>query len=128
MSLQAPGCPKCRYAPPASGGHCPACGTPFRAPKAANANDIVDGREILVDEKQRLLEQTALRGIRTKLDFIKAEEQDIRQLNSGLWKIVIALLIIFFLLMLGFIFSRKDAGQPVENWPVLKQPQAQGNK
>ena len=98
------------------------------AAKAANGNDIVDGRETLVDEKQRLLEQTALRGIRTKLDFIKAEEEDIRQLNSGLWKIVIALLVIFFLLMLGFIFSRQDAVQTLENWPVLKQPQGQGSK
>lgn len=81
-----------------------------------------------MDEKQRLLEQTALRGIRTKLDFIKAEEQDIRKLNSGLWKVVIALLIVFFLLMLGFIFSKKDAVQTIESWPVLKQPEGQGNK
>ena len=88
----------------------------------------MDGREILVDEKQRLLEQTALRGIRTKLDFIKAEAEDIRELNSGLWKIVIALLIIFFLLMLGFIFSKKGADHAVENWPVLKQPEEKANK
>jgi len=128
MSAQVPGCPKCWYAPPGSGGSCPACGTPIRSLKAASENDIVEGREILVDEKQRHLEQTALRGIREKLDFIKAEEQDIREVNKGLWKIVIALLIVFSLFMLGFIFSKKDAGDSIENWPVLKQPEGQANR
>lgn len=91
-------------------------------------NDVVEGREILVDQKQRELEQTALRRVRTKLDSIAAEEQDIRALNSGLSKLVIALLIIFLLLMLGFVFNGKSTRESVQNWPALKQPEGQAKK
>ena len=79
-------------------------------------------REILVDEKQREAERSALKRVRGVLDGIDKEERDARRLRRVVFVVAVALLVLLVVYFTPVLMKSKDSGTPPA-WPRLQQKQ-----